>query len=95
MFFSQTALFEGDRRTTFRVQVRYVSAVNDIIHREWHVDADITRSGLGKSNTLTQMDTTYMAPSGSMILTSASSTTEPGMCVKNGIAAMYLLFEES
>ena len=48
MFFSESLLSEGDRWTPFCVQECYMSAMNDFVNGEWHVNAEVTGSGLGK-----------------------------------------------
>ena len=61
---------------------------------EWREDLDVTRK-IGSVNETTKHGSTHVAPSGKIILTSASSITALGIKVWTGTPTMYLPFTAS
>ena len=94
MSVSETVFPEHNSWTTGGVKEGDVGVSLSAIHWEWGMYLEITSgwkilASVGIEQETRKTDT-HVAPSGRMTLTSASSTTDPGICVKNGIPATYL-----
>lgn len=80
---SDTILFENDSRTADSVEIGYMGITSDAAHREWLEDFNIAVYDNEAWFEIENRDT-YVAPSGRMMVTSASSTEAPGIGVQNG-----------
>lgn len=87
---SQVFVRQRDSRTSRRIQEAHMCRDRTRQRRERCHNVNVTVKLILSLLSFTQNQNAYVAPSGRIILTSASSTTDPGMCVMTGTPTMCL-----